>query len=896
MEKQRPTPIKINSLPVRQGGAVDFRNNRPATQSQPIRVSAGEMPQITPSTQRETSSQKKQDVSSGDGRRFAAEKIFDIITTISLAALFFGLPIFFIGHTLQGLMFEKELYFYFWTLVGLISWISKGFTTGSLQIRKTSLDLPILLFFVAYLVSAYSSVDRWHSFFGSFLDPSRGVLSLAGLIGVYYLLMSHFSVKRAYIMIASLLASFNLVAIWFTLAVFGVHFLPESWLQFVPFSLVGSIQSTAVFAGALIPLFIAVISAVQSSTTLQNSNLRRFIVAVLCIDVVAALLLLLVSAISVPWLAMIVGSIFFLAFTLSKIIPMHGKWTWLPALTMMAMVIMYAVGPVEFIKLKNIPAPEISLPLELSWDIAQKAFQERTFLGSGPGTYAFDFSLYVPQWLNNARFLQGSGFFLEALPTIGLIGIFCLLVLMLSYLGSGLYWLFRKGERGKILSLGLWSSVIIFLVAFATIPVSGSLLLISGLIFSLAAALLMEESGVEERFKKLSFQSSPQFALALALVFLSSLLGVAFTFAFLGKMLLADISAASALRMPVNDASAADTMADAVRYMPNEGRYLTYLSQIDLMLANAEMNKSADTRNLDVIKNYIESGNSFAKAAHDKLPNDIVVQENLAQVRESILLIVGANSDMLIQAQKEYEQASALDPQNPVYYLKLGQVKKLMASSLKEEEQKTALNESKNLFQKAIEKNEYYIPAYLNLGLVQEALGDKDGAIETLSHGFNLNINSANANDLKYNVARIIRDRGKEGDTQIAEELFKSVISKDGKYVNAYLNLGLLYEKTNRPEDAISMYRKGSEALQGDPNDDNHKQIQKLIDTVSAKKKNTPEEIKDEQDVESTLTSEPQDDILSEETEEVDGTISESMPESISESTLETSAESVPQE
>ena len=46
-------------------------------------------------------------------------RIFDAIITTSLVAIFFGLPIFFTGLSLQGITFEKQIYFYFWILIGI---------------------------------------------------------------------------------------------------------------------------------------------------------------------------------------------------------------------------------------------------------------------------------------------------------------------------------------------------------------------------------------------------------------------------------------------------------------------------------------------------------------------------------------------------------------------------------------------------------------------------------------------------------------------------------------------------------------------------------------------------------------------------------------------------------
>jgi len=155
-------------------------------------------------------------------------RIFDALITVSLVALFFGLPLFFTGVTFQGISFDKQIYFYFWLLIGVVAWVSKGVTTGEMRIRRTPLDIPLLAFWLFYVAMAFFSVDRWHSFWGFFGDPSRGVVSLTALVFTYYLLMSHFSARRFQLIFWSFLLSGFLVALWSTLALSGFHFLPDA--------------------------------------------------------------------------------------------------------------------------------------------------------------------------------------------------------------------------------------------------------------------------------------------------------------------------------------------------------------------------------------------------------------------------------------------------------------------------------------------------------------------------------------------------------------------------------------------------------------------------------------------------------------------------------------------
>ena len=120
-------------------------------------------------------------------------KLLDAVIKISLFAIFLGIPLFFTNLTFQGIAFEKQMYFYFWILIALVAWGSKGGYIGEMKIKKTPLDVPIIAFWFFYLIATVFSADRWHSFVGFFGDPSRGFISITAMIILYYLILSNFS-------------------------------------------------------------------------------------------------------------------------------------------------------------------------------------------------------------------------------------------------------------------------------------------------------------------------------------------------------------------------------------------------------------------------------------------------------------------------------------------------------------------------------------------------------------------------------------------------------------------------------------------------------------------------------------------------------------------------------
>lgn len=756
--------------------------------------------------------------------------------SVSFIAIFFGLPIFFTGLTLQGVVFEKMLYFYFWLLIALVSFVTRAIIRGELKIRKTPLDVPLFVFVVAYSVSVFTSVDRFHSIWGLFGDPSRGMVAVIACILMYYLLFSQLTAKRVSSLVAALIGSSIFVMLWSLLAFFGVHFLPSFIERHAPLSLLGSITALMIFLPACLPLFVTAIASMRASRT-KSQTFKVVTILILFLSICVDLFLLFLLFPYVSWFAVLVGFAFFVLYILARIIKIESRLLWLPMFISVVLLVIYMAGPLS--------SARVNLPIEampnrqLSWDIAKESMRSHFFLGSGPAMYGYDFSLYKPQSyndqvLNTLRFNQGLGLYFESIATLGIVGTIALTLLLLSFLSVGFFLLAQKKDQNKFLSLGLWSMAMIMFLAAITSQCNGTVILLSILIATLALAVLMKESGSEETYATFSLQASPKFALTLAFIFLIMSAVIAFTFVSLGNAFYADILAAKAMESSIGDSDGIAKMTKSLAYMPYESRYNAYLSQIYLTMATQELNKVESVRDKDALKKYVELANNFAKVAQSQSPQDVTIQEIVAQTYENTLFITGLNTDVLTVTQKAYEQASFLEPHNPVYYLKLGQIKNVLAKSTTGDDAKARILEAQGFFEKSIAEKSDFILGYLNLGLLQEASGDSNAAISSLKKGITLDHKSKDSEEAKYQLARLLNIRGAEFDLKLAESILLDLLVRDDTNSNVYVTLGLIYEQTNRKDAALGMYEKAITLVSGDENSDDHKKIQKFIDTIKA--------------------------------------------------------------
>lgn len=735
--------------------------------------------------------------------------LLDGVISVSLIGLFFGLPLFFTGMTFQGIAFEKQLFFYFWLLLGLIAWSSMGVISGELRIRRTPLDIPILLFWVFYGIASVFSVDRWHSFWGFFGDPSHGFISVTALILTYYFILSHFTAKRFQMMFWSLVVSGFVVLSWSFLAIMQIHFLPTSFEKYAPISLLGTVSNLSIFLALLLPLFLTALFSLWEHSSAKGI-LRNVIAFILIFGIILTLFLLLALSSFVSWFVVFGGFGLFLAYILAQIVRPNERLVFVPMIIFVILLTFLMIGNYKMGLVRATLPVEVKPDVSLSWQIAKESLKENFFAGVGTANYGYAFSLFRPNEYNlnplyTVRFYQGAGFFFEALSTIGVIGTILLLLLFLSFFSIGIYLLSYEKNRNKIYSLGLWSMVAMLSIASFVVIINGSLLLIGVLVATLALGTVFLESNSEERYLQFSIRATPKFALALAFIFMVVSAGVAFLFVFIGKVFVADINMNKAIHMSIEKPTvdSLNVFSNAINLYPYEGRYYIRLAQEYMALANEEANKPEEGRNIDTIREYTEQAIFVGETGKKKMPNDVTQVESLAMIYENIGLYA---STTLSKAIDTYVRAEELEPQNPLYAVKLGQIKKLIADTKNEGEEKEALyKESKDFFTQAINKKQDLAVAYYGLALTLSRLKDIEGAIANAEQALAFERSNLNYG---YNLGILYQIRNKDDDKIRAEKMFKDILLSNEKLIDVRLSLGLLYEDMNKKDSAIEEYNK----------------------------------------------------------------------------------------
>ncbi len=756
-------------------------------------------------------------VKDGEEKKSKIQNFLDKLIFYSLFMLFLGLPLFFLSLTTQGIFFEKQIYFYFWSFVALSAWVFKGVAVGKLEIKKTPLDIPILVLLVTYSLSTFFSVDRWHSFFGSFGDPARGMLSVLVMVLIYYLIFSNFNKEQLRVLLKAMAFSGSLVIVWTLLALLNVRFLPDNITKFTPLSLIGGISDLSVFISVTILLLATTIFDLKRKKGFIDVLRRvRFFLGLVFVLLGAGVLFLVNNFIF--WSAVVVGVLTLSLFVVAEVISIPKQTKWLAFLLPLIVFFVWILGN-SGARLIKIRMPiEVNPGYKLSWEISKESVKKKTFFGSGPGMYAYNFSKYKPATFNNdnnfflLRFQEGKGIFLESLATIGVLGTIAVSLIIIYYLAVSSYLLISKKEEDKIYSLGSIAATLTLLVYALFNLTHSTILLILGLLGALSLAIVFRENKTETEKIDLSIGKSTKSALLSAMIFLVISTGVIYLFVFVGKVALADFWAGESIRAKTSQEKI-DKISQAIRINPKEGMYYLFLGQYYMISANEEMIKKKDEANMQIVQQALNNSIKASEQAKKMMPNNILVFENLGQIYENASLYI---KGLVVLMEKNYQEALALDPQNPLLRVKLGQIKLKQVnlseklSPEEEENNKKNIEEAKKMFSEAISLKKNFSAGYYNLALAEKMAENIDGAIENMKKAVFYNPNDIN---MVFALATLLQERGKDEDNQMAEVLLKKILGVNDKEINSHFSLAQLYQKSGRKEEAIQEYKKVQELL-----------------------------------------------------------------------------------
>jgi len=717
-------------------------------------------------------------------------KILEGVSKISIYLLTFLLPLFFLPWTVDVLDFNKQILLYFLVFISLFCWLLKFLIEGKINLNFNFFNLLVIIFLIVTAISTGFSFYQYGSFWGWPLNVVSSFLTILSFIFLYFLIINIFQKKEIFWLLLVLASSSFLVSLFGIFQIFGNFFLPFDFSRLVSFNTIGTINSLGIFGALVLPITFSLFFISQ-----------RFIKFLLLIFGLGIFLLIFVVNFWLSWIILLIGIATILIFGISRKEIFRGSWI---TLSMFFLIIAVLFGFLK-ISLPGLPA----IPLELApsqkitFDIALQTLKQSPIsliLGSGPGTFIYDYSKFKSKDINQTafwtvRFSSGASEILDKLTTTGILGLISFLAILGLFFYLGLKEIIKEIKNEEkiefywILKLGIFSSWLTTTITFFLYPSNLSL----GFLFWIFTALfivILSHSKIRTWQAETSSLANTGFSFIFIFILI---LGIGICF-LISQRFLAEIKYLQALKAVQrgDNQNAINYLLSAISNTDKkQDNYWRDISQIYLFRINEEFLK-VNLSQEELLKNItplisevVESAKMSTEASPKNVTNWTVrgfVYRNL------INLIHGADE----WAIKSYEKALELEPTNPYILNEIGQI--YLA--------KNELNKAKEQFQRTLDLKPDYAPAHFQIAMVYVQEGKTKEAIDRLEtlkqtvpfdQGLAFQLGLIYYNDNQFDKAEIE---------------FQRAVFLDPNYSNARYFLGLVYDKKGEKQLAIEHFER----------------------------------------------------------------------------------------
>ncbi len=416
--------------------------------------------------------------------------MFDQVITYSFYALFFLTPLFWTSLNYELFEYNKMILTYGFTVVIMGAWILKAINDKRLTIKRTPLDIPLLLFLGANILSTIFSIDPHTSIWGYYSRSNGGLLSIISYLLLYFAFVSNMTVESIKNLLKLGLTAGLIISIWGILEHFGVspsciilrgEFNASCWVQDVQarvFATLGQPNWMAAYLAMLIfPALFFFLTA--SSRILHTTYYILLIIYYLAFTFTYS---------RGPTLGLIGGMAVFTLVFLGK--PKLRRIIIITIITFITINLLFGSALTSFRLVSRFAAPvrpTISLPtastsgtqLEnggtesgqirfIVWQGALDIFKHYPIFGSGVETFAYSYYQFRPASHNltsewDFLYNKAHNEYLNYLATTGLLGFGAYLIIIITFIKFIIVILKRKGTD-HLLLLAILASYISYLI------------------------------------------------------------------------------------------------------------------------------------------------------------------------------------------------------------------------------------------------------------------------------------------------------------------------------------------------------------------------------------------------------------------------------------------------
>lgn len=770
--------------------------------------------------------------------------MFDKILRSLIYLTIFLVPVFFLPFTFDSLSFNKLYVSFFLVWLAVLIWFLKAIVKDKgLVIKKTFLNYFVLAFLAVALLSTIFSVDSSSSIIGHYSRFDTGLVALFTMAAFYFLVLNNTSFKEeekkvlsAVSIFRTLLLSSTLVMLFGYLSLFKL--MPAIGYAVSP---VGNTLGT-------LAVFLSIMTIISCFVFLKDFEWvgfykkSKFWFFFSGIFSFFSFVFMIIADFTPAWTVLIIGLGALVVMVLKKgILKKEVQKLILPiALIIISFLFLFLNFRVMVKQFPNFAInssqsfyPERTLTQSESWTISLRAIGSNfktTLLGSGPGTFFYDFSKFKSQGLNDGtlwaqRYDRSGNGFAEILAITGILGFLSLaLLIIIFFLGifvkkGRLAKLFPKDKKdfsGSFLAILFGASVLASFFYYQNF--------VLGFLFWLLLALALAKNNVQE--KEFKLQERTEVVLILETLFIVLFIGLVVV-CFMGyKIYLADVNFVKAWNNPDLDKKA-EFLLSAINLNPDQPYYQMVLSQVLSTKAQLDFSKIQDEQDQQRVIQNFKASQQFARSAVNIAPNQVNAWEHAANLYEDLSIVASEQQQFLQLALDALNHAVSLDPKNPALYTRIGVIHLVLENP----------DTGRDYFNKAVEQKRDYADANIQLALVLESEGNTQEAIDKLA---DFSVRVPNNPQVLFQLGRLYYN---QGETEKAVAHFRAALNLTPRFADARYALALALEKQGKIDQALENLEM---VLKDNPNNKVLKQkIEKLKTGSTAPKEIIEEPIED---------------------------------------------------
>lgn len=794
-------------------------------------------------------------ISGFTGKTSFVTKLCSSVIKWGLLALAFLLPLFFLPWTTEVTELNKQLLLFVGVVIVSLAWLGKMLAERRFEYRRTIVNVMVLLFVLVYGISTWASDSTYMSLIGDFGQEQYGFFTVLAFAALYFVAANNITTeKMLQRVLGALMLSGFVAALFGLLQGIGVFVLPYGFAQSASFNTIGTAASLGIFLAFIVTLSGGILLYTHGT---DRKPTKKEMIQKTFVALTAVLSLFIIAALDY-WpvtVSLMVASVLLIAYSFVHARSVRGMGGILLPVTaiIISMMLLFFKFPLSL----GYPA-EVMPSMDSSTNIAFQAVQEHSFLGTGPGTFIYDYAKYHSPEVNqtafwNIRFDRATTSFLTMLATIGLLGIFSWLTVSLFLLGSAAKKLLQSDERTWHILIGLFSAW--FLLVLSRFLYSSTMTL--AFLFWLMMALLVVVH--KHDFYSVRFERSPRAAMLVSFIFI---IGVVFSLSGLfveGQRYAGEIAYTQAVRADTSENIdyVIDKLQTSVSLNSNNDVYLRNLASALLAKSERIINKPLDisqeedeskedfqARKKAEAKSRLQEASklsadavSMAKRATEVNSVNVANWTTLGSVYRSL---TGMTDDAEEWALKSYQEAVEREPNNPSHHTNVGKLYLAKASKLSQElegKEKEATTEAQTKIDEllsdavdslntAVELKPDYGPAHFSLALALDRQGKLDEAINKMETAIRLNPKDTGVG---FQLALLYY---RSDQKQKAVNLLQQVIQLSPKHANARWYLAAIHDEMGHKEAAIAQLEKILE-LNPDNNELVKKRLAKLREEIA---------------------------------------------------------------